>query len=325
MNSKLNVNFHTDFCIIEVPTKPTSVVNYEIYGTSGYKLFGNLKGELTNTRKHLISVPYSKSDTLFYKIKADDKIYTSFIKIELQDDIENISLDIKKIETFNEKIPNQLFVKGLYDKNVQYLLSGGSSLDDLLSTLENDKDEEIDSDNEEDEEAEEDEDDDEGGEDEEAEEDEDDDEGGEEVEDNEENDDEDADEDGEENDNSEEDSISIDKEPSDNTKKNKEQSSDQLQGSEKVYNNFIVGDVVKTVSEKIVNNVINNVVTTTNKCKNQGSSDAISNVEKNKITSVPIDNKKPSINPDTEIIQPPRDPSTTYTDLSKDLKYKTKD
>jgi len=158
MNTKLNVIFLTEFCIIEIPTNPKSNVTYEIYGNSGYKLYGSLNGDLLNTCKHILSIPYNKSETLFYKIHIDDKVYTSFIDIKLQDDIENISLNIKKIETFNEKIPNQLFVKGLYDKNIQYLLSGDSTLDELLSKLSKKEEDNKEEEDEEDEEEEEDED-----------------------------------------------------------------------------------------------------------------------------------------------------------------------
>ena len=140
MNTKLNVVFLTDYCIIEIPIETNSKIQYEIYGDSGYNLFGKFEGNLINVKKHILSIPYNNSETLFYKIYINTKIYTSFIKIKLLDDIENIQLNIKKVETFNEKIPNNLYVKGLYDKNIEYLLAGGSSLDSLMQLEEEDCD-----------------------------------------------------------------------------------------------------------------------------------------------------------------------------------------
>ena len=104
MNNKLDVKLEKEYCIIKIPTNSESSIEYEIYGTSGYKLFGNFNGELINTNIHILCIPYNKSDTLFYKIKINDKIFTSFIKIKLADDIENIRLNIKKIESFNKEL-----------------------------------------------------------------------------------------------------------------------------------------------------------------------------------------------------------------------------
>ena len=50
MNTKLNVVFLTDYCIIEIPIETNSKIQYEIYGDSGYNLFGKFEGNLINVK-----------------------------------------------------------------------------------------------------------------------------------------------------------------------------------------------------------------------------------------------------------------------------------
>ena len=87
MNSPLTVTYFTNYCQIEVPINDKhTTVQYEIYGDSGYKLFGNITGELVFTNKQYIIIPDSNSESIFYKITVDDKKYTSFIKMNLMVD-----------------------------------------------------------------------------------------------------------------------------------------------------------------------------------------------------------------------------------------------